>query len=238
MRTSTVVFLFALFGCALSEWNPLSDIHPITYNLTLDVNLPLVGEDNGNEVTMCDAEVDITAEATAPTRRIFLHAENLDIESTCFHSNGVYTFLNAVHHKDSNLLEIKTPYLLRTGEKFRIAFKHRYPLGLEQKGLYRATFSNFGEIHHYALVQLVPNYARRFVPCFDDEQFPATWNLKVTVPDVYDSFFNTAAISKTRENGIMTSIFESSKPLPPSHLNIIVGDYKASHCKEEQKSEV
>uniref|UniRef100_A0A7E5A0C5 Peptidase_M1_N domain-containing protein n=1 Tax=Panagrellus redivivus TaxID=6233 RepID=A0A7E5A0C5_PANRE len=235
MNAPVVYVLFALIGGALSTEVVLPDnLKPSVYDLSITVNLPPVGADIGNETTLESGKVKIDIIVVKPTSTILLHGEEL-YDVTVLFVGREFAFITP--HIENGTIRIEAPYMLHTGELIILEIDYRFVLRLDQKGIYRATYSNLGELHHFALAQFVPNHARRVVPCFDDVKFPAVWRLTVEAPEVYNSFTNAAPLSTVSNGGIKKTVFKHSERIPPSHLNIIVGDYDPNYCVSKSKTD-
>lgn len=159
--------------------------NPSNYNLSLQIN-------KAQETLR--GTVTITGKQQAKT--IKLHAENLTIDSLTL--NGVKT----KYTQEFGLL-----ILAETAEIFKeatIEVKYHTKLNRNMEGAYLSTYQyqEKGEKspHEERIVatQFESHYARACFPCIDEPEAKATFNLKITTPDLEDEVISNMPVQAER----------------------------------------
>lgn len=189
------------------------DVKPVGYALRLDVD-PRLDHFAG--------EVRIRVALGAPTRRIVLHARDLEIgEATVADANGTHAAL--VTHGPHAGLSLSTDVELMGNVELRLAFHG----SLEQtpESLYRVHEDG----RWYAYTQFESLMARQAFPCFDEPGFKTPFDVTIVAPADMLAVANTPVLDVTDappQGNVARRAhrFTTTKPLPTYLVALAVGE--------------
>ncbi len=137
--------------------------------------------------------VTVGLEIREVTRRIILHAVELDIVSAFFDDGGLGRYAEISFVPESETVILTFAHELPTGPSvLTMAFGGR--LNQQMKGLYEAKADN----ERYAFTQFEATDARRAFPCFDEPGFKAVFRITAELPEDRTAISNMEAESEER----------------------------------------
>ncbi|KAM3717958.1 Aminopeptidase [Dirofilaria immitis] len=167
-------------------------IHPLHYNLKLQLFLPYREEINFNEQNFTiHADVAIHIACFHATNRIILNAKRLkfdqnDIEVLDNRNKSIQLIsVNRYQHEmdDIHTVEIVLIQQLNPGYDYMIYIRyHGFINDVWTGGLYRTQYNMNGQTRFLALTQLQPTDASRLLPCFDEPEMKATFRIIIIHP--------------------------------------------------------
>jgi len=190
------------------------DVKPIKYYIKLDVdinNLEYRGEEN--------IEIDINK----PTNKIYLHSKDIKIELIKLDNKKV-SFRNI----DNETIEINL-YNKYYGKK-KLYIKFRGKVRNDLIGFYLSKGKD-----KILTTQFEPTYARYFIPCFDEPEFKAEFELKVKVDKDYDVISNTEIENEETNEDYKIVKFKKTPPMSTYLLYLGIGKFDYLEDKYENK---
>ncbi|CAB3408473.1 unnamed protein product [Caenorhabditis bovis] len=193
-------------------------IKPINYDLTLQPNLT---------TNVVDANVKIKLEVVEETEFIILHAEYLKIKKYSIikdHTNLSAEFLPC---------SFVTQWSWKLNEKLKIndvlllSIDYQFKMRSDLQGLYVSTHVDADGVKtKSAATQFEPTFARKMLPCFDEPNFKATFEVAIIREPHHVARSNMPLqISKEyNEDGLMKDVFEKSVKMSTYLLAIAVLD--------------
>lgn len=184
--------------------------------LTLDPNAPRFF-----------GQVSISVELLEPQSTLWLHASGLDIERAAVVDGlGLRHKVQLVQNADltgKELLRLEVAPEMPAGMA-TVYIKYSGAFSDALTGLYRTQADG----RSYIESRLQPLSARRVLPCFDDPRFRTPFSVRLTVPDDSSCAFNTVAVGvRDAHPGHKVWAFETTPPLPPQLLGLVVGPLQA-----------
>ncbi len=194
-------------------------VTPLAYDLRLEVD--------PQTVTFRGA-VAIRVRVDRPTREIWLHADELEIEAV--------TWWRDVAHPLDELAKLPRTSQPADSELVRVDLQRTFgpgelTLGLtytghtehDEEGLFRQR--DRGDWYLFSQAESV--FARRFVPCFDEPRWKTPWRVTVVVPGDLVALGNAAVASDTRlADGRRAIAFAETPPMPSYLLAVAAGPFK------------
>jgi puromycin-sensitive aminopeptidase len=194
------------------------DVQPRSYNLRLNVD-PARDPYHG--------QVEIVLHAPRGTRRIELHAVELEIESArVWDSRGELGVGRVALDAVRGTLALRLGRGLAGGEA-RLELAFRGTLRRDLRGLYLARSGK----RRYAATQLEAADARRFFPCFDEPDKKARFRLQVTTPARNQVVSNAPVERELRHGRRKTVVFRETPPLSTYLVALMVGELAASRAR-------
>ncbi|KAH8327116.1 hypothetical protein KR074_003127, partial [Drosophila pseudoananassae] len=129
-----------------------------------------------------EGSVKIRLLAREATRNMTLHARNLDMidDRTSVTSREETNCVISIETDD--LYDFYTLHLceeLRAGEVYQLEMHFRAELNDSNSGYYRSNYTDpdTKEVHHMAVTQFSPTFARQAFPCFDEPAWKSTFDI-------------------------------------------------------------
>nr|ADK11710.1 aminopeptidase N [Leptinotarsa decemlineata] len=198
---------------------------PLHYILRIHIN-----DIESNNFT---GSVAITFQTSEATNTILLHASpdhlhlskiilNSDFEKPCNVTNAdketekiTITCSENTDPKDENSLVINYEALLSDDGEF---------------GLYKNIYEQDGHQEVLLATQMVPSYARRVFPCFDEPEFKAVFDIFILFPDTFRVVGNTQIRSISNEsNGLDEVEFGSTPPMPTYLIGFVLSKLESGN---------
>jgi tricorn protease interacting factor F2/3 len=180
------------------------DVKPIKYYIKLDVdinNLEYKGEET--------IEIDIVK----PTNKIYLHSKDIKIELIKFDNKKV-----SFKSIDNEIIEIDLYNKYYGRKKLYIKFKGKVRNDLI--GFYLSKGKD-----KILTTQFEPTYARYFIPCFDEPEFKAEFELEVKVNKDYDVISNTEIENEEINEDYRIVKFKKTPPMSTYLLYLGIGKF-------------
>ncbi|CAI2292767.1 unnamed protein product [Caenorhabditis sp. 36 PRJEB53466] len=193
------------------------DVIPTEYELTLHPNL---------STGVVKAEVIIKAEVRNRTRLLVLNAENLNLLSFQIKKNDVKQKAEFVKCEVMTQWAWKLKHMLLEGDTVDISVKYELGMKPDLQGLYLSTHvSPVGEKTRSAATQFEPTFARKMLPCFDEPNFKATFQVSIIRDPNHVARSNmNLLVSKEINNSLIKDDFEKSVKMSTYLLAIAVLD--------------
>jgi cytosol alanyl aminopeptidase len=203
-------------------------VAPVSYDLTLTID---------PEAERFSGETVISLEVAEATSKIFLHAENLTVESATIKveaSEPKPAFFRQVG--DEGLAEVILPVVVGPG-RATLAIRYDAPFDPHLEGLFKVTHGGAS----YAFTQFEPFAARRAFPCFDEPGWKTPFDLSLIVRQEHAAIANSLRQSEERQDdGKKRVRFARTAKLPTYLVAFAVGpldvvqgpDLRASAVRE------
>eukprot|EP01132_Coremiostelium_polycephalum_P001267 gene1267-1596_t len=191
------------------------NVKPIDYLVHLHPNL--------KEFTFT-GETDIKLKVLKPTKKIVIHAIELDIKLARIGSTNNTTSILYDTEEEVAILEFQSE--ITTDATLHLEFTGI--LNDKLKGFYRSKYVVGGEDRYLATTQFEATDARRAFPCFDEPALKSTFNIKLTVEKHLTALSNMNIIdSKTVVNSdsTITYTFEETPIMSTYLIAFIVGEF-------------
>ena len=203
-----------------------ADVYPTRYDITLKPDL---------ERFTFDGSETVDIEVKSATRRVVLHAAELEIHSVVLERDGVS---REPEHIETNEEEDTVAFVfseeLEPGAA-RLAIEFTGQLNDKMHGFYRSVYRVDGEERIMAVTQFEATDARRAFPCWDEPARKAVFKVTLVVPEdrVAVSNMPPSAV-ETGDDGLKTVRFAETPVMSTYLLAFIVGefDYVETQTKE------
>jgi alanyl aminopeptidase len=214
------------------------DVTPIAYTLDLDID-PRLAHYQG--------QVAIDVRIAQPTRRLWLHAADLDIEAAHLErrdprpragdgASAPGLVAASVHAgPGAGAATLPGPDPAPSSEVVRLELAHAVPPGLarivlrfrgrhgERVGIFRQETGGDA----YVFSDFEPVDARRAFPCFDEPRFKTPWRVSLTVPAGMQALSNMPAErAESLPRGKTRVHFAPTRPLPTYLVAVAVGPFE------------
>jgi len=179
-------------------------------------------------------ELQLALEVGPDTRALELHAVDLEIDSSEVEdAQGVVKVARVRPNPERETLSFVLERALAPG---RASLRVRYsgPLRGDLRGLYLARSGK----RRYAATQLEAADARRFFPCFDEPEFKARFQLKLTTPAKNRAVSNGAVTRTERRGARVTYHFAETPKLSTYLVALVVGELESSPPKRAGKTPI
>ncbi|AYV80670.1 MAG: puromycin sensitive aminopeptidase [Harvfovirus sp.] len=185
-------------------------VFPKNYNLHIRVNL-----DNFTFEGTCE----IKFHAVSPVDRIFLHSKNLSIGNV---------FLNGASPCTVEIDVVRETVCVHTGSLSGdavLTFLYEGVLNANMEGFYRSSYKGAtGDLRYMGVTQFEATDARQAFPCFDEPNFKASFDLKITCPADKTVVANTPVIAIDFKKGIKIVTFDTTPVMSTYLLAFVVSD--------------
>jgi aminopeptidase N len=226
-RLSLISFLLtAIVSCRPAKHNTSGpdvptqlprNARPIHYSISVvpdAVNLRFAGS----------AAIDI--EILQPTDSITLNAAALEFGSVTL-ADGRNKSVEALPSLDADkqTATFKFPSTLASGN-YRLAIKYTGPINLHATGLFALDYDSAGGRKRALFTQFEAPDARRFMPCWDEPNYRAPFDLRVTAPPGQDAIGNMPQSSRTQKpDGSSEIVFATTPSMSSYLLFLAVGEF-------------
>jgi len=164
--------------------------------------------------------VEIAVELAAPTDRIRMHAEGLDVDEAFVRSGAVTAAATPVAGIHGGL-GLRLDRTLPVGPaRIVLAFQGRFA-GVSH-GLYRVEDRG----RWYAFTQFQPLSARSAFPCFDQPEFKTPFQVTLHVPAPMQAVSSGPMVSRVSHGGRRSYRFAETQPIPTYLLAMAVGGFE------------
>jgi alanyl aminopeptidase len=183
-------------------------IDPLAYDLRLEVD---------PDTDAFTGAVTIHARINAATDRVWLHADDLDITSATFDGTPLVRVQNA----GDRMVAFSFGKQLAPGT-ITLAFAFAGHTAHDQEGLFRQKAGG----RWYLFSQGESEFARRFVPCFDEPRWKTPWRVTLVVPKGDVGVANMPlAHEATLSDGRRELAFAESPPMPSYLVAVAAGPF-------------
>ncbi|MEN9390696.1 MAG: hypothetical protein RLZZ283_796 [Candidatus Parcubacteria bacterium] len=191
-------------------------VTPIRYDVHITPDL---------EAFTFEGEETVDIDIKKATKTITLHAAALDIRSAELvrgtrRIEGVVTYNTELETATITFSETLKP------GKAKLALVWVGILNDEMRGLYRSRYMHDGKEYHMATTQFESTDARRALPCFDEPEYKAVYDVSLTIPNDRTAISNTHAINVKEHGAFKTIRFASSPKMSTYLLAFIVGHFE------------
>ncbi|XP_077561991.1 aminopeptidase N-like [Haemaphysalis longicornis] len=181
--------------------------------------------------------VKIRARCLESTRRVTLHAANLQVNSAKVMFNVMVANRSAVHeipvrrvetNSSGQQMTLTLSNSLHAQMTYDISISYAGVVTPSPRGLYKAAYTlRDGTKRWMAFTRLKPRYARRVFPCFDDPSYRATFDLEILRRKDFSSISSMPILKveisshKDYEN----DVFVRTPPIPTYLLGFAITDF-------------
>ncbi|BFZ00935.1 hypothetical protein BsWGS_03974 [Bradybaena similaris] len=214
-----------------------TNVEPILYELSL---FPTFFGVNPEDFTF-KGIVSILLKCHIDSREITLHSEGLtlDIKNSKFYDAATsdheeYT-VDIFQEEGSPLLKVILNHDMKIGRQYWLKLHFHAPLRSEAKGLYYREYTTEDGTEYFVATRLIPTYARRVFPCFDEPALKARFRVTLFRPENYEALTNTQVLPRKdhsyleeHEVKIVKDEFRTSPLMSTFALAIFIGDFISS----------
>jgi len=168
----------------------------------------------------------IDIEILQPTDSITLNAADLEFGTVALTDGGNKNAegRGSVDAKKQTAT-FKFPSTLAPGS-YRLAINYTGTINLHATGLFALDYDSAEGQKRALFTQFEASDARRFVPCWDEPNYRATFDLRVTVPPGQDAIGNMPQASRTRKpDGSSEIVFATTPSMSSYLLFLAVGEF-------------
>jgi aminopeptidase N len=190
-----------------------SGVRPMAYQVDLIID-PRRDDFSG--------EVAIDVELAAPTDRIWMHGEGLEVSSvTGSTKSGRNLEASYAEVLPSGVAAITFAEKLPAG-RVTLRFRYRTDFDRSLAGLFKV--EERGE--SYVLAKSESIQARSFLPSFDEPGLKAPFDIRLTIPGDYEAIGNTPVVyEQALEGGFKRLVFATTPPMSTYLLSLAVGPF-------------
>ncbi len=194
------------------------DVIPHRYEIKLKPDL---------EAFVFEGEETIHLTLKKPTTRITLHADELEIESVEVLTDvGMQDAQKISYNKAAETASFDFAQPLPKGT-VQLKINFRGILNDKMRGFYRSQFAYRGKTHTIATTQFESTDARKAIPCFDEPEMKAVFEVSLVVPSDKTAISNTLPIDIAEHGGGYKVFTFSPTPAMSTYLlAFIVGDFE------------
>src|SRR5918996_1565630 len=206
--------------------NPLSDnpfrlprnVEPSHYDIRLELDL---------ETFTFVGSVGIEIEVMESTGSLVLNAAEVEIKSAAL-SNGV-DITEIAYDDEMERATLNLSSDLEPGG-YRLELEHSGLINDQLRGLYRSVYRDAdGAEHPLATSQCQSTDARRVFPCWDEQDFKATYQTTMVVADGLEAYSNTAELERLPlGDGRVEFRFDKTMKMSTYLLAFIAGPFEAT----------
>jgi aminopeptidase N len=204
--------------CLLAAWPAAaqrldSTVVPSHYELAFDVDLA-GARFSGQEV--------ITVTLTQPSRRIVLHAVDIQFQEVKIVAGGVSQLATVALSSPTQTAALSVPRAVPAGSA-EIHIRYTGILNNKLRGFYLSQANG----RRYGVTQLESTDARRAFPSFDEPAFKATFSVSLTIESADTAISNGRLLSDTPAGpGRHTLTFAKTPRMSSYLVAIAVGDFR------------
>ncbi|KAK6750997.1 hypothetical protein RB195_002769 [Necator americanus] len=221
----------------LEKYRLPTNLKPVSYNLIIKIYLPFYVDYPPDKKLTTDGEVTVDIYVLESTNLIVLNQNGLAlIPDRCeAHSNDArLSIKNMTVDNDLEKVTFVLTEPLQVHQKVKLKVFYTGVVGNTLDGLYQNMYSvavNSG-YKIAAVTQFEPAHARKMVPCFDEPEYKAVWNVTVIHPNGTAAISNGLEMSETMEpNGRWKVTKFHSTPMMSSYLlAIFVSEFHFSEA--------
>ncbi|CAL8347790.1 unnamed protein product [Lota lota] len=181
-----------------------ASVRPVHYDLTVHPDLDAMTFTGRTVITMA---------VLHSTKRIVLHAADLDIINATFQlGDGKAGDVTLLEYKPRQQVAIKFPEDLKEGQSCVLTLDYKASLSNTYEGFYNSSYTDKeGKKRVLAATQFEPLAARKAFPCFDEPAFKATFLVRVSRQEGYIALSNMPTAKTTKmPGGLLLDEFEKS----------------------------
>ncbi len=193
------------------------DVYPKRYDITLKPDL---------ERFTFDGSESVDVEVKAATRRIVVHATELEIHSAVLERDGVFREPAGIEaNEEEETVAFVFGETLEPGPA-RLAIEFTGQLNDKMHGFYRGVYHQDGEKRIMAVTQFEATDARRAFPCWDEPAQKAVFAVTLVVPEDRVAVSNMPSSEvETGDDGLKTVRFADSPVMSTYLLAFVVGEF-------------
>lgn len=195
---------------------------PEYYHLHLDVRNIHTG------TRAFEGEVSIDISITENTDRIMMHSRNQEIIAIRAFDRATQATIEIVDRRMTPTVDTMLIFfnrILPAGTKITVYIKYQASLVTSSPGFYQTTYTMNGLLRYIAATQFEEVGARYAFPCYDEPEYKAVFEVKITHDESISAFANTMETIVNNGDGTKTSIFLPS-PIMSTYLNaFLVGEF-------------
>lgn len=177
-----------------------------------------------------EGTVSIDVELTEGHKHIRINAKELEISSfEAVDKDGKAHKGEVELNEELEIATVKFAEQLKAG-KYVLRSKFTGTLNDKLKGFYRSVWTDEkGGKHPIATTQFESTDARRAFPCFDEPEFKATFDVKLTVPEALTALSNGAIVKTEKaDGGKKTVTYERTMKMSTYLVCFCVGEFVSS----------
>ncbi|KAI6174709.1 putative aminopeptidase-2 [Aphelenchoides bicaudatus] len=217
-------------------------VKAVGYELQIEPFFPFPGTENDRSDFTFHGTVKIHFHITKPTQHVWLNAENLDIHTVRLYQNETAEVINAFEAiPEKSQFKLSAVNWFSPGQDHTLEIEYDGPLyNTSEGGFYYYTYKVDEQTNKTILATfLIPAFARRMFPGFDDPFFKAWYQIKVVCPKNAAVFGPTPEwdrqyYSETKE--LVT--FKKTPPVSSYLVSLAVGDFGYSEAKTKRNTPV
>lgn len=173
-----------------------------------------------------------------PSQRLTFHQHGLKISEATItrhdkKGDQVYNLSRISHHKSFDEVRLHTEELLYPGE-YTVTMQYSGAITRPMEGIYPCTFKHNDTEKILIATQFESHHAREALPCIDEPEAKATFDLTLTSPAGETVFSNTPIKTQTEDDGVCCTTFETTPKMSTYLLAFVYGDldYKEARTKD------
>lgn len=172
-----------------------------------------------------------------PSQRLTLHQKGLTITDAKLvkkDKKGDHEIaVSRINNQDSfDEVRVHTEDMLYPGE-YHVVLVFTGKITRPMNGIYPCFFKHDGKDKHLIATQFESHHAREAFPCIDEPEAKATFDLALVVPESQSKtvLANTPARTTLKENGTVTTVFETTPRMSTYLLAFAYGDFEYLEAK-------
>ncbi|PIR15384.1 MAG: hypothetical protein COV48_14670, partial [Elusimicrobia bacterium CG11_big_fil_rev_8_21_14_0_20_64_6] len=168
--------------------------------------------------------VTISLESKKPATRLVLHALDLSLASVVVAGRRLAPSKVVVDAKAETVTLLLDSPLKGRAE---VDIEYSGKMNELMRGLYKSRGKNAGKEEAWSFTHLEPTHARRFLPCFDEPSFKASFELSLDVPAGLTPLSNMPSVSDTVLDGRRTVVFQKTPKMSSYLLAVFAARLKS-----------
>ncbi|ULT89777.1 hypothetical protein L3Y34_008291 [Caenorhabditis briggsae] len=201
-------------------------IFPVEYDLNITTYLPGYNWKADERNMSYLGSVSIRMEVRQEMDKIVLHSSNLTIiDAKVINSDNNLEIKSWTINDSNQFLILSLNKIVNPGENLEVFITFGGYLREDRKGYYITKSTKpTGEPMINAVTQFEATSARFMVPCFDEPQFKATWQVKLTYPTGAVGLTNTIDMESIEDGDFTSTTYKRTVKMSSYLLAIFVGD--------------